>query len=84
MDLGVLMNYVLPSTSVLMKHCNGGWDFYKDDRAFEDGKSYMSQGTSETFSQFMERVVQSLMKDEENDTERLVAIDYAIWENKTE
>jgi hypothetical protein len=81
MDLSLLIDYVLPSNSVLYKHCNCGWAFYKDELAFEAGKEYMNQATSESLHEFLERVVQQLMKDEENDEERLVAIDYAIWAN---
>lgn len=81
MDLTLLIDYVLPSSSVLMKHCNGGWDFYKSDDDFVKDESYMSQDSGEDFHHFMERLIQKLMKDEENDEERLVAIDYAIWSN---
>lgn len=79
MDLSLLLDYVLPSDSVLYKHCNGGWDFYKSDSHFIRGESYMSQTPAERFHQFMERLIQQLIKDQENDEERLVATDYAIW-----
>lgn len=81
MNLSLLMDYVIPSSGVLMKHCNGGWEYYLSDTEFVNKKSYMSQSTSEDFKTFAERLIQQLMKDEENDEERLVAIDYAIWSN---
>lgn len=83
MDLTLLLDYVIPSNGVLYKHCNGAWDFYKSDDDFIKGESYMSQDCNEDVHQFLERLVQQLMKDEENDEERLVAIDYAIWSNHT-
>ncbi len=84
MDLTLLLDYVIPSGGILYKHCNGAWDFYKSDRDLEDGISYMSQDTNENAHQFLERLVQQLMKDEGNDEERLVAVDYAIWSNYKE
>lgn len=83
MNLSLLLDYVLPSTSVLMKHCNGGWEFYKTDTDFVNDKSYMSQDTSEDFHKFMERLIERLIKEEvDNNEERCVGIDYAIWSNK--
>ena len=79
MDLSLLLDQVIPPDGVLYKHCHGGWDFYKSDYDFVNGKSYLSQKSSEPVHQFFERLVQQLMKDEENDKEPLVTIDYAIW-----
>ena len=84
MDLTLLLDYVIPSGGLLYKHCNGAWDFYKSDFEFIAGVSYMSQDTNEDVHHFLERLVQQLMKDEENDQERLVSIDYAIWSNYKE
>ena len=83
MELSILLDYVLPSTSVLMKHCNGGWDFYKTDDDFLNEKSFMAQKASESFHSFMERLIIVLMEEEKNDDELLVATDYAIWKNET-
>jgi len=81
MDLSLLMDYVIPPSAVLMKHCNGGWEYYKSDDDFVNEKSYMSQDPKEDFHEFMERLVRQLMKDEENEDEPTVAIEYVIWSN---
>lgn len=80
MDINTLMNYVLPSSSVMMKHCNGGWDFYMTDDDFLNGKSYMAQKCNEDFDGFIKRLIAQIIEDEKNDDEPLVTIDYAIWE----
>jgi hypothetical protein len=76
------MDYVLPSTSVMMKHCNGGWDFYMTDDDFIKGESFMAQKSNEDFHHFMERLIEKIIEDEKNDDEPLTTIDYAIWKDK--
>lgn len=82
MKLTTLMDYVIPSTGVMMKHCNGGWDFYMSDEDFINGESFMAQKPSEDFHQFAERLIAEIMKIEEGLEEPLTTIDYAIWKNQ--
>lgn len=81
MNLSIVMDYVLPSNSILYKHCNGSSDFYKSDDDFINGKSYYSQEVTDDFESFMCKLINKLMVDEKEsgDTEPLVTIDYAIW-----
>lgn len=80
MDLALLLDHVIPSEGVLYK-ASGLWEYYESDSHLAREEVYMSQKASEDFRHFVERVVQQLMKDEEDEEERLVAIDYAIWSN---
>lgn len=84
MNLTTLLDYVIPSSGVMMKHCNGGWEFYMTDEDFIKGESYFSQKPQENFHQFAERLIVKLMEDEKekNDPEPLVTIDYAIYKNE--
>lgn len=84
MNLTTLLDYVIPSTGVMMKHCNGGWEFYMTDDDFIKGESFMAQKANEDFHQFAERLIAKLIEDEEKnkDTEPLVTIEYAIYKNQ--
>lgn len=81
MDLALLLDQVLPPSSVLAKACHGSFDFYLSDLDWNEGKVYMSQTSDEDVHHFLERLVQQLIKDEEGDDEPLVTIDYSIWSN---
>lgn len=83
MDLALLLDQVLPPTSVLAKACHGSFDFYLSDLDFNDQIVYMSQECDETIHEFLERVVQQLIKDEEGENDPSVTIDHAIWSNHT-
>lgn len=78
MDLQTMINDVLPEGSILYKHNHGLFDFYTDDRAFEDGIEFLGQKLDEDFTDFIKRVIEALIENEKNDDEPLVSIDYAI------
>ena len=80
--LNILLDQVLPSTGVLMKHCNGGWDFYMTDNDFLKGESFMAQKTNEDFCRFINRLIKEIIEIEKGIEEPLTTIDYAIWENQ--
>lgn len=78
MDVLKIIDRVLPEDSILYKHNHSYFSFYLDDRSFEDGRDFLTQKSDEKFSDFIERLVEALMKYEENNDERLVAVDYAL------
>ena len=78
MDLQTMINDVLPEGSILYKHNHGLFDFYTDDRAFEDGREFLGQKCDEEFTDFIKRLIEALMESEKNDNEPLVTIDCAI------
>lgn len=80
MDLSILMESVLPQSSLIFKD-SGLWTFYRSDEDFINEKEYANQNCSESAGQFIERVVKMLMDEEEEnkDPEPLVTIDYAIY-----
>ena len=78
MDLQTMINDVLPEGSILYKHNHGLFDFFKDDRAFEDGKEFLSQKLNEEFTDFIKRIIKALMEVEIGEEMPSVSIDYAI------
>lgn len=78
MELQTMINDVLPEGSILYKHNHGLFDFYKNERDFEDGIEFLSQKCDEEFTDFIKRLIKSLMESEKNDNQPLVTIDYAI------
>lgn len=78
MDLETMIAEVLPEGSILSKNNHNYFSFYIDDREFEDGRDFLTQGMNEKFNDFIERLIKALMKREENDDEPLVSIDFAI------
>jgi hypothetical protein len=80
MKVTTALDSVLPQSSVLWKD-SGLWSFYRSDDDFIAGKEYLYQLCTESFEEFINRVIQALMKEEadNNDPEPLVTIDYAIY-----
>ncbi len=78
MDLQTMINDVLPEGSILYKHNHGLFDYYTDDRAFEDGREFLGQKLDEDFTDFIKRVIEALMESEKGDEMPSVSIDCAI------
>lgn len=83
MNLSTALDNVLPQSSLLWKD-SGLWDYYRSDDDFKEGKAYLSQSCNESFSDFINRIIETLLKEEAdcNVPEPLVTIDYAIYNNK--
>ncbi len=78
MDLQTMINDVLPAGSILFKHNHGLFDFYMDDKAFEDGREFLRQKCDEGFTDFIKRLIEFLMESEKKENEPIVSIDCAI------
>jgi hypothetical protein len=83
MNIESAIDNVLPQSSLFFKD-SGLWDYYRSDDDFTEGRIYQSQMCSESFSQFVNRIIETLIKEEadSNDPEPLVTIDYAIYSNR--
>ena len=78
-----LLTHVLPEESVLWKPNHDMFLFYKCHEDFEDEKEYTSQGSTESFQDFIYKTIDKLQKEEAEKGEDYptVTIDNAIFSN---
>ncbi len=84
--LTALLEWVIPEESILFKACNT-YNYYKDESDFENDIVFCEQRDNELFSDFITRLVDELIKDEEEKEEKeenitidsySIAINYAV------
>lgn len=78
MDLETMLNHVLTEGSILYKHNHGLFDFYLDDRDFEDGRPFTEMKVDEGFKEFITRTIGKLIEKESGTDNPSTAIDWAI------
>ncbi len=79
MKTEIILNNVLPEESILFKLSHGLYDFYLNYKDYEDGISFSRQRSDESFSLFIDRVVEELIIKEKEEEDKPVTVDYAIY-----
>lgn len=79
-DLETVLEHVIPESSILFKD-SGTYLFYLNEEDWELGvdAAFDYQRANESFSQFIKRILKSLMEREGWMDEPLVTIDYMIF-----